>query len=950
MHEPEQLRQRRSSGLYSYPHDSPPRNLRTHRHAGGESSALDDWSRRRALQLKDSPPPRSHKSITNSHTNTRTSSSIHDSTGHEYQTPSNISSSDSEDGDKNHETKIVNRMMNARSRGIYWVIFVSCCVIVTLVKYWPSFSTVASNENSRIQQKPARLRIFPRVVTLSEMSSVSVRNTRFDDAFLGGADNLPIDDEMLESHKHKEPYDIPEIIYSETGCSWYEWQVAYHPNCNDAHVISLDRLLAAAGSNDMREGPRFTDAILGGMRMGGVLAVDDNLSVLYKTLKYWDFDQFLPIFLSRAQREAIIADIYNRATPKIFGHCGLYSLGEVGKGLENSLRSKMKRPNPTQKLSYAMQLAESVTLLHNLYPSSPTIYRDFDQSNVMIVGDRALLIDFDQAEFSQKKHGKTCYPSDNLRGPYYDVLPLEVVQSSINASVTAFLTEKTDVYGLGSLFFSILTDGARMYHCEKPMGVCNYYFKKNNTISENEIITLKQNGQQPSLPRAVEEDDNPALSAIRDSMKMALQKNPSERPAAQEILEKLKACLYTGKCQSNNSSEKLNPYNNFDLAAPSTISKYTFEMAAQAVEPTTLICGEMDRHKTLDPITNQRPFFAFVHVHKASGSTVREFFREYAELCKKSVAIVISCHGLAVDDCKVKTIVNARETKSVNSAVLREQFDILGGHFSFGMADDVFTNTTSSNNGVRHIVFLRQPMARYVSQILYKNNHQKHTAQGVAEYIKNEIRSFRKKGDYESSIYKYLLTPSQREMKYEQKTSQEEIIAHKGRLSIDNLVRYNAIVGMTESFPQSMQLLEHAMGQSASNAVKKDEVHDLYSRYYSGKDTARNVSKRITTTSVMNELMKDDGFMKIFREFVKYEQLIVDFAMEMHLKQLEAVRRLSGIPSTSSTSTECKIRVAVRQRVTEPVYGEDLNICTSRLLLFIALLKHRLLSNSLLLY
>lgn len=324
-------------------------------------------------------------------------------------------------------------------------------------------------------------------------------------------------------------------------------------------------------------------------------------------------------------------------------------------------------------------------------------------------------------------------------------------------------------------------------------------------------------------------------------------------------------------------------------------AKYTFELAAQAVEPTTWVCGEMDMHKAFDPITNQRPFFAFVHVYKTAGSTVRQLFREYANVCHKSLAIVISCHGLAVDDCKVKTILNAKRTKKVNSEVLRKRFDILGGHFSFGMADDVFTNTTSSNNGVRHFVFLRQAMERHISHILYQNKHQKHSVQDVAEYIKKQIRSSRKKGDYKSSIYKYLLTPGQREMKHEKGKSREGIVAHKAKLSIDNLVRYNAIVGMTESFPESMKMLEHAMGQSASSATTKDTVHDLFSRYSSGKDTARNVSKKkgITTTSVMNELMKDDDFMKIFREFVKYEQLIVDFAMDMHLKQYEAVRHLS---------------------------------------------------------
>ena len=265
-------------------------------------------------------------------------------------------------------------------------------------------------------------------------------------------------------------------------------------------------------------------------------------------------------------------------------------------------------------------------------------------------------------------------------------------------------------------------------------------------------------------------------------------------------------------------------------------------------------------------------------------------------MCKKSLVNAFSC-GSGLNECKLETIVNAKRTKRVNSEVLRKRFDILGGHVAFGMADDVFTNTTSSNNGVRHFVFLRQPMERHISHILYQNKHRKHSVQDVAEYIKKQIRSSRKKGDYKTSIDKYLLTPGQRKMKYEKGKSHEEIVAHKARLAIDNLVRYNAIVGMTERFPESMQILEHAMGQSASSATKKDTVHDLFSRYSFGKDTARNVSKKkgITTTSVMNELMKDDDSMTIFREFVKYEQLIVDFAMDMHLKQHEAVIRLSGM-------------------------------------------------------
>ena len=54
---------------------------------------------------------------------------------------------------------------------------------------------------------------------------------------------------------------------------------------------------------------------------------------------------------------------------------------------------------------------------------------------------------------------------------------------------------------------------------------------------------------------------------------------------------------------------------------------------------------------------------------------------------------------------------------------------------------------------------------------------------------------------------------------------------------------------------------------------------------------SRNVSqkKSISTGSVLEELNKDDEFMVVFREFVKYEQMIVDFAMDMHQKQYDAV-------------------------------------------------------------
>eukprot|EP00984_Skeletonema_dohrnii_P004120 scaffold1433_cov128-Skeletonema_dohrnii-CCMP3373.AAC.4 len=361
--------------------------------------------------------------------------------------------------------------------------------------------------------------------------------------------------------------------------------------------------------------------------------------------------------------------------------------------------------------------------------------------------------------------------------------------------------------------------------------------------------------------------------------------------------------------ESDDADEDKGVAYNVNLAADEAVAEkeYTAELAARAVEPTVWTCGERDRQKqtALDPITNQRPFFAFVHVYKTAGSTVRDFFQNYATVCKKSLALVISCHGSGIEECRLKRSVNAPQSiKRVNSTILHDHYDMLGGHYSFGMADDIFSNATATpnyGNGapqplVRHMVFLRQPMTRFVSHILFKQkkggSNIKDTVEETAEDIKEMIRTSRGKGEYMSSIYKYLLTPQQRAMKYDRTQTQEDVVAHKAQLSIDNLLRYNAIVGMTETFSQSMKIFEHAMGHIVTSTRKEEEARAMFSRYI-GEEVSRNVSKRkgISTGSVLKELNKDEEFMAIFREFVKYEQMIVDFAMAMHQKQYEAVKK-----------------------------------------------------------
>ena len=73
--------------------------------------------------------------------------------------------------------------------------------------------------------------------------------------------------------------------------------------------------------------------------------------------------------------------------------------------------------------------------------------------------------------------------------------------------------------------------------------------------------------------------------------------------------------------------------------------------------------------------------------------------------------------------------------------------------------------------------------------------------------------------------------------------------------------------------------------------VKKKKSKVSFHGTLVGTEVIRNVSqkKSVSTGSVLKELNKDDDFMVVFREFVKYEQMIVDFATDMHQMQYDAV-------------------------------------------------------------
>ena len=124
-------------------------------------------------------------------------------------------------------------------------------------------------------------------------------------------------------------------------------------------------------------------------------------------------------------------------------------------------------------------------------------------------------------------------------------------------------------------------------------------------------------------------------------------------------------------------------------------------------------------------------------------------------------------------------------------------------------------------------------MTKFVSHVLYQQQQWKQnkmdTLEETVKDIKKRVWNFRKDGEYMGSlkfpqsplIFTKLLTPEQLKMTDNLEETVEEGMVLKTHLAIDNLMRYNAIVGMTETLPQSIKILEHALGQIVNRQCKQ---------------------------------------------------------------------------------------------------------------------------------
>jgi hypothetical protein len=355
------------------------------------------------------------------------------------------------------------------------------------------------------------------------------------------------------------------------------------------------------------------------------------------------------------------------------------------------------------------------------------------------------------------------------------------------------------------------------------------------------------------------------------------------------------------------------------------LSTYTISLAKLAVKPIwncrTKNKKEQQQHEKL----------IFIHIFKTAGSTLRHFFATYASKCKGAGwACIIGC-----SNAKVETIMNSnRQSKNpnwdpcflkntvtrngkhvligrgkVNSTFLEKETDIYGGHMRLGSGDWLQTRDGSSELVKnRYVTFFRDATTKYISARIYSARTKINTKGEIIKHIKLVVTTARSKGEYSDGYFKYLITPTQK--KENSNMSTETMM----QVVKQNLVQYNVVAGMLERMPESMQILQHildhekimtpvfnyfGMDETPKKKKRKRERRQRQLQEQHGNSSSSSSSSRklvawnqgkISTTEVLAELKEDTDFFKIFVEYIKYEHMVYEFALDIHKLQYSEIK------------------------------------------------------------
>jgi hypothetical protein len=294
----------------------------------------------------------------------------------------------------------------------------------------------------------------------------------------------------------------------------------------------------------------------------------------------------------------------------------------------------------------------------------------------------------------------------------------------------------------------------------------------------------------------------------------------------------------------------------------------------------------------------------YLHISRVAGMTVRAMLRAYADYCNASIALVSHCLDLGLEfmqgddywangrgsrragqNCFMSYAVNrtgsqtdfAPVTTAVTTAFLENNIDILAGNIPLG-SDQYWMDSRGEHVDVQYVVFVRDPMHKFVSEVLYANRMRNLTVGDAVDLIGTYISNQLALGRYHEKYSGQLITPEQKNW-----ATVNGVLWSPDRrtnLTLANIANKEILVGITERMPQSVQLLEFVIDM-------EEEVPSLFKFF--GTDErllkrGRSGTKNMTEPVIVR-IRNDAIMLGLLKEYLKFEDRIYDYALQLHERQ-----------------------------------------------------------------
>ena len=324
---------------------------------------------------------------------------------------------------------------------------------------------------------------------------------------------LDSNDERVKGMELRKPYVDRDCV------PMADWQTTFHPSCNAVHELGL----AEIGGNPEKDFDLFGKK--GYWRNAWKVEMNQRNDVfVLKTLKlqhnfeeaHFEHDRVDAVAMERLTGSPHVIDI--------FGFCGHSVMTEYANGKRLGAVADRARGTPLARLQMAADIAQGLADVHGIDGEDKVsfVHLDINPANVVIVGDRLKLNDFNIGIIRRwnTTSNEACgfpaqFPNPQWRSP-------EEARNEKN------LTEKVDVFSLGHIFYRLIA-GAEPWNRLEPGG-------KPAKAQVNEKV---QQGILPTIPAFVSQSANPEIVAIREAMLSCYRKDPKDRPSARQIANSL---------------------------------------------------------------------------------------------------------------------------------------------------------------------------------------------------------------------------------------------------------------------------------------------------------------------------------------------------------------------------------------------------------------------------